>query len=137
LATASLDNTAWVWDVTTGQKLAVLTHQSSVNAIALSLDGRVLATASDDKTPRIWNAATGQERAGLTHQGSVSTVAVSPDGRTLAAASDDKTVRLVTLPPSDIFELIDYARRKLPIGRTELSKSERGTEFLPPVSADR
>ena len=96
LATASLDNTAWVWDVTTGQKLAVLTHQSSVNAIALSLDGRVLATASDDKT-----------------------------------------VRLVTLPPSDIFELIDYARRKLPIGRTELSKSERGTEFLPPVSADQ
>jgi hypothetical protein len=43
----------------------------------------------------------------------------------------------VTLPPSDIWELVDHARRKLPIGRTELSKSEREMAFLLPVSANQ
>jgi WD40 repeat protein len=136
LATASDDKTARIRDVATGQE-RVLAHEGVVSAVAFSPDGRMLATASDDRTARIWNVTTGQERAVLTHQGSVSTVAFSPDGRMLATASDDKTVRLVTLPPSDIWELVDHARRKLPIGRTELSKSEREMAFLLPVSANQ
>jgi WD40 repeat protein len=136
LATASDDKTARIRNVATGQE-RVLPHEGVVKSVAFSPDGRMLATASDDRTARIWDVTTGQERAVLTHQGSVSTVAFSRDGRTLATASDDKTVRLVTLPPSDIFELIDYGHRKLPIGRTELSKSERETALLLPISANQ
>ena len=136
LATASDDKTARIWNAATGEQ-RVLTHDDVVRAVAFSPDGFVLATASDDRTARTWEVTTGQQRAVLTHQGPVSTVAFSPDGRTLATASDDKTVRLVTLPPNDIFELIDYARRKLPIGRAELSKSERETALLLPGSANQ
>ena len=114
-----------------------LVHEDVVKSIAFSHDGRTLATASLDNKAWVWDVTTGQKLAVFSHQGSVDAVALSQDGRTLATASDDKTVRLVTLPPSDIFELIDYAHRKLPTGRTELSKSERETAFLLPVSVNQ
>lgn len=94
----------------------------------------MLATASDDNTARIWDVATGQEYAVLTQQGSVNAVVVSPDGHTLAIA-EGEAVWLVALPPSDIWELIGHARGKLPIGRKELSNSEREEVFLQPLPA--
>jgi WD40 repeat protein len=134
LAAASDDKTARIWEIATGQEYAVLKHQALINAVTFSPNGRMLATASDDKTARIWDVTTGQQCAMLTHQGSVNTVIFSPDGHTLAIAAGE-AVRLVALPPSDIWELIGYVRGKLPIGRKELSKSEREEAFLHPLPA--
>jgi len=54
LATASADKTARIWDVSSGQELATVTHNDTVYGVAFSPDGRRLATASEDKTVRIW-----------------------------------------------------------------------------------
>ena len=62
LATTSLDNTARIWDVVTGQKRAELTHRGPVTAAVFSPDGRTLVTASDDARTRIWDVATARER---------------------------------------------------------------------------
>ena len=94
----------------------------------------MLATASDDKTARIWDVTTGQQCAMFTDQGPVDTVIFSPDSRTLAIAAGE-AVRLVAIPPGDVWELIGYARGKLPIGRKALSKSEREEAFLQPLAA--
>jgi WD40 repeat protein len=134
LAAASDDKTARIWEIATGREYAVLKHQALISAVAFSPDGRMLATASDDKTARIWDVTTGQQCAVLTHQGSVDTVIFSPDGRTLAIAAGE-AVRLVAVPPGDVWELIGYARGKLPIGRKEFSKSEREEAFLQPLPA--
>jgi WD40 repeat protein len=62
LATASADDTARVWDATSGQELLVLRgHSSLVAAVAFSPDGTRLATASWDKTAKVWDASNGQE----------------------------------------------------------------------------
>jgi len=76
------------------------------------------------KSCKLSDVTTGQQCATLTHQASINTVIFSPDGSTLAIATGE-AVRLVALPPSDIWELIGYVREKLPIGRKELSESER------------
>src|SRR5262249_27353582 len=58
--TASRDNTARLWDVRTGDSLAVLSgHSDSVWIAAFSPDGSRIVTASSDKTARIWDATTG------------------------------------------------------------------------------
>jgi hypothetical protein len=97
LATASADNTARVWDATSGVELLSLTHTgwlNEANGVAFSPDGRRLAIASDDMTARVWDATSRQEVATVTHSGAVLGVVFSPDGRRLATASGDKTARI-------------------------------------------
>ena len=55
LATASVDKTARLWDVATGDhKLTLQGHGGDVRSCAFSPSGTLLATASDDKTARLW-----------------------------------------------------------------------------------
>ena len=63
IVTASLDNTARIWDAVTGKLLHSLEgHTDDVNSAVYSPDGRSIVTASWDNTARIWDATTGQAR---------------------------------------------------------------------------
>ena len=74
--------------------IAELQHNSSVNAVAFSPDGRKVATASYDNTARLWDVETGKQIQRLEHDGSVYGMAFSPDGQKLATASSDSSARL-------------------------------------------
>ncbi len=57
-ASASIDTTARIWDIETGQTLHVLEgHPTYVLGLAFSPDGKILATASE--TVRLWDVETG------------------------------------------------------------------------------
>jgi WD40 repeat protein len=95
VATASTDKTARIWDVATGQTLAVLRHDDEVNSVAFSPDGSLLATASDDLTVRLWKVASGEPAGVLEgHKELVWSAAFSPDGTRIVTASQDKTARI-------------------------------------------
>ena len=56
VVTASLDNTARLWDAESGTAIAVLQgHAGSVLRAAFSPDGKRVVTASYDKTARLWD----------------------------------------------------------------------------------
>jgi WD40 repeat protein len=117
MATASLDGTTILWDVTDpaaprplGSPLTG--HTGWVNAVAFAPDGRMLATASFDGTTILWDltdpAAPRPLGSPLTgHTGSVNAVAFTPDGRTLATASNDGTALLWDL--GGLTDLRDHA----------------------------
>ncbi len=70
-------------------------HTASVNALALSPDGRFLVSGSEDVTLKIWDTATGNVLRTLSgHDQSVLAAAVSPDGRQIASGGADQTVRV-------------------------------------------
>ena len=55
VVTASVDNTARIWDVASGRELATLSgHKNIVTSAAFSPDGRMVVTASHETTAKIW-----------------------------------------------------------------------------------
>jgi WD40 repeat protein/serine/threonine protein kinase len=87
------DRTARVWEVTTGQEVAHMTHDYMVTSVAFSPDGKYVASASH-QIILFWEAMTGKEVARMTHDNYVSTLAISPDGKYVVSSSRDKTVRV-------------------------------------------
>ncbi len=100
LASASLDGTAKLWDVQSGQVLQTfLGHESFVYAVTFSPDGTQIATASQDGMAKIWNVENGEFIREVSHDDDVPNNGVigvdfSPDGRRLATASQDNSVKI-------------------------------------------
>jgi len=106
LASASRDGMIILWDAAGRQEVRRFEgHEGSINAVAISPNGRRIASAGDDGTLRLWEAATGaQQRCVEGHDGPVSSVAFSPLGHPrggsglLASGGSDGTVRLWEVP---------------------------------------
>jgi WD40 repeat protein/tetratricopeptide (TPR) repeat protein len=96
VVTGSYDNTARLWDTTTGlPKGAELRHQSSVWVVAFAPDGGSVLTADDEGTTRIWDAGSGAVlREFPRHGGMIQSAVFSFDGKKILTGSADQTARL-------------------------------------------
>ena len=85
-----------VWDLANGQLIHTLHgHLGSLNALALSPDGRLAVSGSQDQTLQVWDLVNGEMMLSLVgHTDSVSAVAVTPDGRSAVSASADRTLKV-------------------------------------------
>jgi WD40 repeat protein len=122
LASASVDKTVRLWNVSTHQQLgAPLTgHTDGVIGVAFSPDGNTLASASDHNI-RLWDIASHVPLGPALdeHGSTVYAVAFSPDGRTLASSAD-KTIRLWSgLFSRDFAQLKDEACSLVGTGLSE------------------
>ena len=70
-------------------------HNSWVNDITFSPDGRRIASASTDNTLGLWDSTSGEALLTLSgHTNTVNAVVFSPDGQHIASASSDHTLRI-------------------------------------------
>jgi WD40 repeat protein/transcriptional regulator with XRE-family HTH domain len=91
-----------LWDVASGREELQLPHDSLVNGVAISDDGRLLATAGRDGTVRLFELPSGHELDSMAHGLSANGVAFSPDGELLVTASDDRTARVWAVAPGNL-----------------------------------
>ena len=103
-ASASADQSLVVWDLDSGQALAVLTgHTAAVQDCALDQAGHRVASVGSDRTLRLWNWSTGEHQAVVAHGAAVMACAFSSDGRLVVTAAADGVVRVWS---ADTLELL-------------------------------
>jgi WD40 repeat protein len=88
LASAGIDRTVRLWDITDQSQRAVLEDcTDAVYSLAFSSDGALLAAGGLDEAVHVWEAAGGEERFSLPGHwpGTTTALAFSHDGNTLAA----------------------------------------------------
>jgi WD40 repeat protein len=82
-------------------------ERSTVNAVALSSDGKLLATGGDDKAVYVWDTVTGrQQRVLHGPAGPVEAIAFSPGGDVLAAGSADHTIWMWDLASGHVVHVL-------------------------------
>ena len=82
LATGSLDQTARLWDITTGQPIQIFSGpMGEVGGVDFSPDGKYLVTASRDGTARLWDITSGQTVQEFKAPAGIDYIAFSPDGK--------------------------------------------------------
>jgi dipeptidyl aminopeptidase/acylaminoacyl peptidase len=75
-----------LWDPKTGEERQSLTHDSDIDCVAFTPDGKKVAGGGSlDGTVRIWKTADGAEERVINVGEGVRSVAISPDGKSLAA----------------------------------------------------
>jgi WD40 repeat protein len=131
IVTGSYDNTARIWDVTTGKEIKTLRgHEGYIWSVAFSPDGKRIVSASYDHTARVWDVNTGEEIFILSgHTDEIWSASFSPDGKHIVTASNDQTARIWNAAFKSTGELADYALSVVP---RCLNNEQRQTFFLDP-----
>jgi len=96
VAAASEDRCVRLWEATTGKLRQTLDHESAVQAIAVSPDGKLLASSTLHDAVRLWNAETGRLMHKLKGHGNIGsrTLAFSPDSCRLFSWGEDMVLRV-------------------------------------------
>jgi WD40 repeat protein len=91
LVTSSPDKTARMWDTSSGEEVARITHEDSarhfITKTAFSTDGKYLATTGADGFAHVWDVASTREFVSMPHKGNVGYLTFSPAGKYLATAN--------------------------------------------------
>ena len=72
-------------------------HESWVNDVSFSPDGKILASSGADKTIKLWQSNGKLIHSFIADKIAVNSVSFSPDGKMIASAGEDKTIKLWNL----------------------------------------
>jgi WD40 repeat protein len=86
IATADEKGTVLITEITSGQRMATLKHESAVGSIAFSPDGKYFASRSG-KVAVIWEWKNEKEVRRFSHEADVAALSYSSDGTTLVTAA--------------------------------------------------
>jgi WD40 repeat protein len=108
LATAGEEGLVRFWDLAGGECVKVLSgHQSVIQALDFSSNGRLLVSGGGDGIIKLWDVATGECLQTLSeHRGLVYSVKFSPDGGIFASASGDGTIKLWDVATSQCYKTL-------------------------------
>jgi len=123
IVTASMDDTARVWDAQTGQQVgSPFKHDGNVFAAQFSPDGGRIVTLSP-WTPRVWDVQTGQVLSSLKDKVGTDSVQFSPEGIRIATISRNESAGVWDLRPGQ--PLTEPLKHKTPVKAAQFSSDSQ------------
>ncbi|MFU7557198.1 protein kinase domain-containing protein [Roseiconus sp. JC912] len=114
LASASIDQTVRVWDLSDRQNgPLVLQHDSWVSSVEYSPDGMIIASGTSSGIIRFWDAISGKLLRSFRSSDNVKSVAFSDNGRRFAAGGSDGIIRVWETDSAERVGLIDAKTDRL------------------------
>ena len=92
LASGSTDYSVRLWNMQSGECVAIFEHESLVSAVRFSVDGQAVVSSSADKTVRAWDIEELAQTTILPHEDMVNTLEFSPNGSYLFTGLQNGTV---------------------------------------------
>jgi WD40 repeat protein len=120
IASGGWDNTARLWDATTGEPCATLRHPNIVLSLAFGPDGTWLITGGHgNERLRVWDLATARVRKEIEGPGwGFRILTASPDGKRVAAMADDYRLWVIDIASGErVFSAAARALAYSPCGR--------------------
>lgn len=120
IISAGADKKVKIWDPATGDEIkSIAAHDSAVNVVAVSTDGKTFATGGADKKVKVWDLKKGELIKELgAHGDEVTALAFSADSKSLLSGGADKKLKLWALPDGKMESNIDVPAK--PMGVTIL-----------------
>ena len=111
MVTGSMDNTAKVYCMSTGDCLLTLEgHTWAIISLCITPDGTKVVTGSGDRTSKVFDITTGVCMMTLRgHDGGVRSVFVSPDGHHIVTGSYDKKINVYNIQQLNTAGKVPYA----------------------------
>jgi WD40 repeat protein len=152
LAVAGHTGDIHLYDISSGHKVATLTgHESLIESLVYSSDGKLLASSSWDRTIRLWNRSGKLVAVLKGHERPVLCARFSPDGKILATSEGQSgvphtenmpcTIKLWSVEPSVLLRTINAHSNSIftvafaPDGRTLVSGSmDQTVKFWDPAT---
>jgi WD40 repeat protein len=134
--TASWDQTAILWDATSGAQAHVLRgHSSAVLHGTFNREGTIVATVSADKTCRLWDVRTGRTtRVLVGHEDQVLFANFSHDDDLILTISRDRSVRIWDIHDEDASpQIIREALPNVAIVQAEFAPADNRVLLIPGV----
>jgi len=130
IVTSSGDMTCALWDVETGQQMAVYAgHTGDVMSLSLSPDYRTFVSGACDASAKLWDVREGVCKQTFTgHESDINAVTFFPNGYAFATGSDDATCRLFDIRADQ--ELGMYSHDNIICGITSVAFSKSGRLLL-------
>ena len=98
LASASLDHSARIWDLTQNKEVFKLAkHDLAVNCVVYSKDGKYILTGSNDFRAILWDAQTGEVRQDIRAKSMITNLAISSDDHFIVMGLNNATIQLWNL----------------------------------------
>jgi dynein assembly factor with WDR repeat domains 1 len=110
IATGSMDNTARLWDVETGECLhTLLGHTAEIVSLDFDTQGQRIITGSFDNSVKVWDVRNGRCIHSLIgHQGEISSCQFNYASDLCISGSIDRTCKVIILEISSYLALPYY-----------------------------